>query len=391
MRSCAAVILALCALASARASANEVPFRLIDNRIFVPVTVNGRGPFQFLLDTGAPDFTLSVATMNATNARVKGTTQASGVGEHTDTAYNTHVKLLELAGAQWQNLDGQAISFQALSDVIGFTALDGVAGKPVFDRFVVDFDFATSTLRLIAPAQYSPLASAHIVPFVIYQDFMPLVDGEVGGVKGKFIVDTGDRSSLTLFGPFWRAHKLDKAFGKSIETLTGYGVGGPVRSLVVRVPKFALGSVPVNGVVTRLSLQKAGAFADPNIAGSIGTGVLKRFHTAFDYSRHRIVLADDASVNRPDQYDRGGVWIGRHGTNFEIFDAVAGGPAERAGLRKGDVIVAVNGVVSPKIDLFQLRHRLADPAEKGPLVIDAMREGKKVQARLLPADLLPQN
>ncbi len=107
--------------------------------------------FQFLLDTGAPDFTLSIPTMNATNARVNGTTQASGVGEHTDTAYKTHVKSLKLADAEWQNLDGQALNFGSLNTVIGFTALDGVAGKPVFDRFVVDFDFASSTLRLIAP------------------------------------------------------------------------------------------------------------------------------------------------------------------------------------------------------------------------------------------------
>jgi hypothetical protein len=376
---------------SAGAAPSTIPFRLIDNRVFVPVAVDNHGPFAFLLDTGAPNFTFSVQAMKASGAKASGISQIDGVGEHTQTAYKARVKDLELGGQAWRNLDIEAVSFQSLNDVIGFTAFDGIAGKPLFDRFVADFDFAASTLRLVPPQQYAVPAGAHVLPFTFYDGFIPLVDGEIGGVEGKFIVDLGDRSSLTLFGPFWRAHKLDAAFGKHIDALTGYGIGGPVRSLVVRVPQFDMGGVRVPRIVARLSLQKSGGFADAAIAGSIGTGVLKRFHAAFDYSRLRLVLEDTPATEASDPYDRGGLWIGRHGKKFAVFDVIAGGPAERAGLRVGDVITEVDGVAAEKLDLFQLRRDLSDPAKHEPLHIVALRGGTKIEARLHPEDVLPQN
>ena len=32
-----------------------IPFELLDNRVFLPLSVNGRGPYVFILDTGAGD------------------------------------------------------------------------------------------------------------------------------------------------------------------------------------------------------------------------------------------------------------------------------------------------------------------------------------------------
>src|SRR5438046_569406 len=39
-------------------STESISFELYDNRILVPVYLNGEGPFQFILDTGASGFPL---------------------------------------------------------------------------------------------------------------------------------------------------------------------------------------------------------------------------------------------------------------------------------------------------------------------------------------------
>jgi hypothetical protein len=392
MRKAMTVLLLLLAGSGPLAAApRDMPFRLIDNRVFVPVTVNGRGPFQFIVDTGAPEFTLSQETLAAIGAKVSGTTTGSGVGEKTQTGWRARVAEFRLADWTRRDVAVEAYSLKALSDAIGFSHFDGVAGKPLFDRFTIDFDFEKSVLHLIEPVAFVPPKGAIVVPFTIYQDFLPLVQGTVGGVSGRFIVDLGDRSALTLYGPFWRAHKLDTAFGKTVDALTGYGIGGPVRSLVARMPVFTFGDARVRGVVARLSLQKAGAFADPAIAGSIGTGVLKRFRTIVDYAHKRFVLIRDAGMDTPDQYDRTGLWLGRQGTQFAVFDVIAGGPGDRAGLRMGDVVTAVDGVKSEKLDLFALRQAWRDPAATAPVAIDYLRAGRTGHARLLRADLLPQD
>ena len=367
--------------------AADVPFTLIDNRVFVPAMLNGLGPFQLLLDTGADTGGISLKTMRAIGATAEGHDRVAGAGEGTDAVVKTHIASLRIGNAEFRNLPVIAQTFGALNDVIGFTSFDGIAGQEIFRRYVLDIDFETSRLRLIEPASFHPPKGAIAVPFTYYQGFMPLVRGSIGGVRGRFIVDLGDRSSLTLFGPFWRGHRLDAKLSPGIEALTGYGIGGPIKGIVVRVPVFAFGPAKARGVVARLSLQAKGGFADPKIAGSIGTGVLKHFHTFIDYAHNRFLLLPRTEVS--DRYDRGGLWLGRHGAQFEVFDVIAGGPADIAGLRVGDIVTEIDRQPTRTLDLFTIRERLRDPKFDEPMLIDYQRKGRAGQATLRPRDLLP--
>ena len=373
--------------AVAQTAAADVPFQLIDNRVFVAAELNGKGPFQMLLDTGADGEGISLRTMRAIGAKAQGSEAANGAGERTDTVLKTHIASLRIGGAAFHDLPAIAQTFAALNDVIGFQSFDGIAGQEIFRRYVVDIDFAASRLRLIEPKDYRAPPGAIAVPFTFYQGYIPLVDGRIAGVRGKFIVDLGDRSSLTLFGPFWRKHHLDSALSPTVEALTGYGVGGPIRGLVVRVPRFGFGGAEARGIVARLSLQKSGGFADPKIAGSIGTGVLRQFHTIIDYAHSRLLLLPQTQL--ADRYDRAGWWIGRHGAQFAIFDIVAGGPADAAGLRVGDIVTAIDRRKTESLDLFAMREKLRDPSLDDPLLVDYVRRGRPGQATLRLRDLLP--
>ncbi|HXC56736.1 MAG TPA: aspartyl protease family protein [Rhizomicrobium sp.] len=374
-------------LAAPAGAAPATKFTLIDNRVFIPVALEGHGAYAFILDTGAPGFSISTPVMRSIGARAEGSETGSGAGEGTETAFQTHVGDLAIGAAHWRHAAVDAQSFQALNDVIGFTRFDGVAGKPVFDRFVADIDFRTSEIHFADPARFAVPPGALVLPFEFYQGFLPIVPGSIGGVRGKFLVDLGDRSALTLFGPFWRAHRLDTAFGKTVTALTGYGIGGPIRSLVARAPAFAFGPAHAAGVIVRLSLQKTGGFADPNLAGSIGTALLKRFHVFIDYPHRRFVLVP--LTDAPDAYDRTGLWLGRHGTEFEIYDVVPGTPGAAAGLRAGDIVTAIDAVPVAKLDLFAVRARWRDPATTAAITLVYRRGGKAGEARLRPAEILP--
>src|SRR5208337_2746593 len=98
-----------------------------------------------------------------------------------------------------------------------------------------------SRLLLDRARDFHPTPGAIAIPFTLNEADMPVLDGVVAGVTGRFLVDTGDRSALTLFGPFWRGHHLDKAMSPTVEAMTGYGIGGPIRSIVGRMPQFTIG------------------------------------------------------------------------------------------------------------------------------------------------------
>jgi hypothetical protein len=196
-------------------------------------------------------------------------------------------------------------------------------------------------------------------------DLMPVVTAKVNGIEGRFLIDTGDRSSLTLFGPFWRAHHLDREVGPTVTAMTGYGIGGSIRGIVGRPLHFSLGGLDLPPPVTRLSLQKAGVFTSADYAGSIGMGVLKRFTCTFDYLHHRLYLQGSAQFDEEDLYDRAGLWLGLdEAGQVVVMDVTEGGPAARAGVQVGDEISEADDLPGNAEHLFALREMLRQPVNK---------------------------
>src|SRR5438477_7691769 len=81
-----------------------LPFRLVDNRVFIEARVNGQGPFHFILDTGASG-TIMRGTALRLGLKVFNESQQSGVGERTVSSGETHVRELQVGGAHFFDLD----------------------------------------------------------------------------------------------------------------------------------------------------------------------------------------------------------------------------------------------------------------------------------------------
>ena len=367
------------------ATAQTIPFTFTDNRIFIPVSLNGHGPYSFILDTGSSDWDVSGAIAQQLDLKQVSSQNIQGAGESKVQSNIFQVADTAVGAARFRDQTFYSTDFSILERVIGFRHFDGIAGAQLFRAYAVAIDFDAGNVRLTDSAHYAPPPRAIRIPFTYADESTPLVSGTIAGVQGKFIVDTGDRSSLTLFGPFWRAHHLDKALGPVRDALTGYGVGGPIRGLVARVDKFNFGDAQVTDIVARLSLQKSGGFDDPNIAGSIGAGVLRHFHVTFDYAHKQIVLERGKNFDQPDRFDRSGLWLGR---DFAVYGVMDNSPASDSGLQVGDTVTAVDGVSVSKIDLFALRARLADPKTKDVLIA-YQRSSKTNVVRLKLRDLLP--
>jgi C-terminal processing protease CtpA/Prc len=83
------------------------------------------------------------------------------------------------------------------------------------------------------------------------------------------------------------------------------------------------------------------------------------------------------------------MWINRQGKDFIVKSVMAGGPAEEAGLKAGDVITQVNGKPAAKIGLAEFRKMLRDdmPGTKLQLIVTngkTTRQITLVLRRLIP-------
>jgi hypothetical protein len=357
-------------LALATALANGVPFALQDHRIFVRAYIGKAGPFAMIVDTGSGGLCITPEVARRLGLHLKPAGSLTGAGAGSQTAMKTTIGGLRVGDVAFASAPAFVIDFSRIRRGIGLSRFDGVIGVDQLrrHRVVVDMDerrisFAGAIVAVPDGATQTPFSSAG--------GFLD-VPAAVDGVGGTFIVDTGDRSQLTLFRGFSETNDFPH-FATVRNALTGYGVGGPVYADLLRTTLQAFGTTSAD-VTTRIPLAHTGGFASTKEAGSIGNGYLERFNVVYDFPQQRMVtwpvrsaVADTSTFRLPPvpQSPRGP--LARHA----LFGAAAvqkpggvtlsvvtpNGPAYAAGLRPGDIVRSMSGrSISAPVDFYRVVH-----------------------------------
>ena len=356
---------------SAASGSTTIPFRLINNHIYADVKVNGKGPYTFIFDTGGVNL-VTPATAAALGLKSEGTMQANGAGSGHMEAGLTKVSSLELGDATIKNQVFVVLPLDQMANTEG-VAMPGMAGYETFRRFVTRVDYGHGTLTLIDPKTFDAKDAGVAIPITFNGNSIE-AQATFNGVSGNFTVDTGTRASLTLNAPFVARNNLRKSAGKGVDAVAGWGVGGPSRAYVARGNVLKLGPFEIKGPVVEYATDKGGAFAQADLAGNIGAGILKRYIVTLDYNHSKMYLKPGAAIADLDTFDRAGLWINEDGHGFKVVDITKGAPAEAAGLKDGDIITAVDGKAAKDIHLYELRERLRNEAP-GTVVTFQVKDG----------------
>lgn len=361
-----------------------LPFKLINNHMYVVVKLNGR-PYEFLFDTGGSNV-ITPTVAHELGLKLEGAFQGRGAGEKSQDVAITMVDHMEIGGAYMNKQQFASIALESFGNIEG-VPITGIFGYEVFKRFVVRTDYQTNQITLYEPDGFAYHGPGVRVPFKL-KESIPTVPGDIDGVPGTFDLDTGSRASVDLMAPFVAKNNLVARFHAKLNGVNGWGVGGPARSWIVRGHRLTLGGVSVDAPVVGLVEAKAGAFADQYSAGNVGAGVLKKFNIVWDYGHLQIFFERNANYDKPDVFNRAGFWANLGGGGFEVIDVYAGSPAAEAGLKNGDHIMAVDGRAAGRdLSLPDFRMRMKEaPGTK--LTLDVMRGGQKLQLVITLRDLI---
>ncbi len=359
------------------ATSTTLPFRLLNNHIYVQAVVDGK-PLTLLLDTGG----VNLLTPKAAAALGLASTAAGGAELGEVRARNLELGAYALSEPLFYVAD-----LGRLPEVEG-TPFDGLVGFEVFKNLVVTIDYAARRLTLTEPAAFVAPAGAARQAFVLTER-MPLIDGEVDGMKGRFTIDTGARSSVTLSAPFVMEHGLLLRYPRRHETTTSWGIAGPTRAYATRAGWLKLGPMELKAPVLELSAAAAGAASDRYVAGSIGGGALRHFTVSIDFVASALYLQPNAEFAAPDLFDRAGMWINLDGEELIVDDLLANGPAARAQVQKHDRIVSVDGVPATQLSLLELRAKLREQPKGSRVKMTLRRDSKVIYANIVLDDLVP--
>lgn len=364
-------------------SALKIPFELYNNLIFIRTRVNNSSPLWFLLDTGAEISVIKQSRAQSLGLQFegKGQTEASG-----GAAQFLNVKgvTLSLPGADVLNPTVVAMPLGSLEPLLGREA-DGILGADVFNRFVVEIDYANQMINLYDPRSYHYSGRAEAITITVKEN-IPYVHAFVtqtnlGTVEGVFQIDTGSDSTVVLNTPFAKAHKFIEST-KTIE-LKGRGAGGATRSLLGRIEKVALGRFVMEKPLVRFSQDEQGELASADFSGLIGGALLRRFRVIFNYANNQMILEANAHLAEPDEFNMSGLSFSFEAPNFSVLkvnQVTEGSPAAEAGVNVGDIVTAIDGKPAAKFNSHQLRQMLKQ--NKRTYLLDIKRGEKKLRTKI---------
>lgn len=160
-------------------------------RILAPVTVNGRGPFRFILDTGANRSAISNATAEAAGLSHDGT---SMLNVHGITGMAVLPAVL-VPSFRAGDLEFENQRFPVLPAAV-FGGADGILGIDCLQDARIEVDFAHDVVTIRPSTRRRARPDYLVIPAHSRHGGLLLVDGRVGGIRVKAILDTGAERSL---------------------------------------------------------------------------------------------------------------------------------------------------------------------------------------------------
>ncbi|WP_048825964.1 aspartyl protease family protein [Hymenobacter sp. DG25B] len=330
----------------------EVPFDLQRNLIIVSTKLNGRGPYNFMLDTGVGTSLITDPQLQQELQLPRGQRfQVAGVGEESALeAFLTEGVRVELPGVVAPALNMLVFSDDVLdlSSYVGIP-VHGILGRDVFRSFVVEIDPSGGHLILYNPTKYKhPLGrrwttlplemegdKAYITAKVTLNDSLTL--------PLKLILDTGAGHALSLETGSDKRLTLPP---KVLRTQLGRGLSGYINGYIGRVTSLQLGRYKLKNLLT--------SFPDDSDVhlrmetfrnGNIGLELLKRFSLVIDYPHNRLLLRPNLLFHDPFEHDMCGLDLVATGPDLRSYVVVKiqpGSPAAEAALQPGDELVTVN-------------------------------------------------
>jgi len=363
---------------------SRLPYEEVAGHLFVRGAIGASGPLWFTLDTGA-----SLSLLDEACARRLGLALAPGQpisgASGTEQGSSVHDVVLRLAGVELRERELDVLQLESLRRALGHD-VDLVLGYELWSRLVVEIDPIAKEIGLHDPEGWTYAGKGEAIPITLIENCpyigVQLELPEVGRVDAECIVDTGSGNTLILQGEFVALHGLRERLGPILPLRAG-GLGGEFDIGIGRLPALRLGSFEIERPLVLLGGQ--GDFAGRGRAGNVGCGLLRRFKTIFDYPRGRMILEPNERFAEPEEFDMCGVGFRMDaaepdGLRIEVVRP--GSPAEEAGLRAGDRLVAIDGQPAVEIGLERVRALLREDGRERLLAIRRGDELRDVRVKL---------
>lgn len=345
-----------------------VPFSLAAESVILikAVLVNHTDTLTFILDTGSSGISLDSLTAKslglvpvASEINIRG---IAGVRK-AKFVYNKKLKLNELTV---DSLNFHINDYEFLSYVYG-VRIDGVIGYSLLSRYILKIDYDVQEIEICSQGTIKYPRGGHLLkPFI---RTLPVQSARVRDhrkITSRFLFDIGAGLSLVLSQDFEQDSVVLRKKRKRFP-IQAHGVGGKLAMDMTLVKDFRLGPYRFRKVPTMVFDDQFNVTSYPYLGGLIGNQILKRFNVIFNYQQREIYLKPNTLYREPFEYSYSGMELYYINNATVIGSIVKGSPADLAGLKEGDVLIAIDNNASQ--DFMQYKKTLMSARKRVKLII----------------------
>jgi hypothetical protein len=321
-------------------------FNLIKNLIIIPIYINDKGPFDFILDTGVnPMIITDPSLKESLKVPYTRAIKISGYGDFDGVDAFLGVTSVNVGDASADHIPTIFLKddILPLSGYVG-RKIYGLIGYNFFNSFIVKVSYTNKSLKMISPEKKVKLKGEKI-PFTLI-DNKPYVSVEIeqeglGKTKLQALLDCGAGHSIsleTLNGTLFPKPDF------TLKANLGNGLTGSVTGQIGRINALKLGSFDFKDVLANYPNYNIDSLKKGRNA-NLGAEIMGRFNTIYDYPNRVIYLKKNENFNKPFEHDMAGIEIySEHGppSRTVITRIEPQSPADLVGLKEGDELTRIN-------------------------------------------------
>jgi predicted aspartyl protease len=335
----------------------------------------GKAPdtLNFIFDTGSGGISIDSNAAVKCGLEIHLTNDSvGGIGgvRRVSRIYNTS---LHFPGLTVEGLDFNVNNYEGLSNSFG-VKIDGVVGYAFINRYILDVNFDSGRIAVYTRGEINYPRKSYTWGFrLAYLASSSLEVRDHKKVTSVYYIDTGGGLSMLFTEDFVKDSGLIHPRKRTVYTQVD-GMAGKTDVRLTTVREVKLGPYKFRNVPAYVYTDKANTLSYPSATGLIGNDILRRFNWILNYSKKEMNLVPNRYFRDEFDYGYNGLGIYQLDSVVMITDVVKNSPGEKAGFQPGDVILAVENLLSTGYNVAQIKAALQNTRKQLQVIV--IRKGE---------------
>lgn len=359
----------------------KVPFTMLTGGIIIMHARLSDHPdtLSFVLDTGSSGISLDSSTAEYLKLKPQASEKIirgiAGI-KKVSFLYNQR---LRFPGLTVDSLNFHINDYSILTAVYG-EQIDGIIGYSVISRYILKVDYDSLKISFWTPGTIRyPRGGYLLRPTINQLAAQTIRIRDEKTIQAKFLYDMG----AGLCAIFSKEFVEDSAFldkRKKKWVKQGEGLGGKVDMELMVLKELRIGPYKFRNVPSFIFDDENNITSYPYMGGILGNDILRRFNIIINYAKGDIHITPNKQFTESFDYSYSGVELYLIEGRIIVGDVAKDSPAETAGLKEGDEVIAVNKNFSQVLNQYKIA--LQTPNEKVKMIIRRDNVVKEVEFKV---------